>query len=279
MPRIIRAQDNRNEPLITPGRHGATLSYFNLIRLAAGQSHTYEAADCETICVVLSGRAEIAAGGQTFGGIGERADVWSGPADSVYCGTSARATVRALRDGTEVAVAGGICRQPRAPFHLPPAEVERVDVGSLETHTRRSLFHVLGHNARERTCNLQVCEIYPAAGCWSGVPPHKHDTERPPEETDFEEIYHYRFRPETGFGAQLIYEPDGTSTAAMTRHGDTYLVDRGYHPTVTAPGYEGYLFAILVGRHQRSLVPYFDPAHGHLTAGTPGLEKMRANLK
>jgi 5-deoxy-glucuronate isomerase len=279
MSRLIPAHDNKNVPIVEPGKGGMTLCYFNLLRLAMGESYTYEAKGCETICVVLSGQAEIAAGGTTFAHIGKRADVWSGQADSVYCGTSARVTVRSLRDGTEVAVAGGACSQPFAKFHIPPADVAMVDVGSAATHSHRRIFHILGQAANDRAGNLLVSELYAENGCWSGYPPHKHDTERPPEETDFEEVYHYRFNPDTGFGGQFSYECGGRPTAVMTRHGDTFLIDRGYHPTVASPGHEGYIFTILVGRHQRSLVQYFDPAHRHLMAGIPGIQAMRDKFK
>ncbi len=280
MPQLLRAHDNRNLPLVEPGRGAMALCYFNLLRLRAGESQTIEAHGCETVCVVLAGRADIAAGAQTFRNIGQRADLWSGPADSVYCGTGARVTVRALLDGTEVAIAGGLCAQPFAPFHVPPKEVEMVEVGSADTHSRRRIFHILGQNATGRAGNLLVSELYADNGCWSGYPPHKHDTERPPEETDFEEIYHYRFRPETGFGAQFCYEPDVSEPmVVMTRHGDTFLVDRGYHPTVASPGHEGYIFTILVGQHQRSLVQSFEPQHRHLMAKIPGLQAMRDKFK
>jgi len=124
-----------------------------------------------------------------------------------------------------------------------------------------------------------VSELYADPGCWSGYPPHKHDTERPPEETDFQEIYHYRFRPETGFGGQYLYLPNGEPSVVMTRHGDTFLVDRGYHPTVTSPGHEEYIFTILVGREQRSLIQSFDPVHQHLMSGIPGIQAMRDKFK
>jgi 5-deoxy-glucuronate isomerase len=124
-----------------------------------------------------------------------------------------------------------------------------------------------------------VSELYADPGCWSGYPPHKHDEERPPEESEFQEIYHYRFRPETGFGAQFRYGPDKESRVVMTRHGDTFLVDEGYHPTVTSPGHECYIFTILVGRHQRSLVQSFDPAHRHLMNSIPGLQAMRDKFR
>jgi 5-deoxy-glucuronate isomerase len=280
VPSHLRARDHHNRPLIEPGGAGSALCYFNVLRLAAGESHTLDVPSCELLCVVLSGRADIAAAAQEFKNVGHRSSIWDGPADSVYCGTCPRITVRALRDGTEVAVAGGLCAQPFAPFRITPEEVEMVEVGSAETHSRRRIFHVLGQNGAGRAGNLLVSELYADAGCWSGYPPHKHDTERPPEETDFEEIYHYRFRPETGFGAQFCYNSASDQpTVVMTRHGDTFLVDRGYHPTVASPGHEGYIFTILVGRHQRSLLQFFEPAHRHLMDKIPGLQAMRDKFK
>jgi 5-deoxy-glucuronate isomerase len=280
MAHLIRAQENANRPLVEPSRDALELSYFNLLRLKAGESETLDVPSCELVCVVLSGRADIAACAQEFKNVGRRANIWEGPADSVYCGTCPRVTVRALRDGTEVAVAGGVCAQPFAPFRVTPEEVTMVEVGSAATHSRRRIFHLLGQNGAGRAGHLLVSELYVDAGCWSGYPPHKHDTERPPEETEFEEIYHYRFRPETGFGGQFSYEADRAEPqVVMTRHGDTFLVDRGYHPTVTSPGHEGYIFTILVGRHQRSLVQSFEARHLHLMDKIPGIQAMRDKFK
>lgn len=280
MAKLIRASDNRQEPIAEPGRDGMTLCYFNLLRLHAGQAHTLEVPGCEILCVVLSGRADIAACAQEFKNVGGRADIWDGPADSVYCGTCPRVTVRALRDGTEVAVAGGLCEQPFAPFRIRPGEMVPVDVGSPETHSHRRIVHILGQNAAGRAGRLLVSELYTDAGCWSGYPPHKHDTEQPPEETDFEEIYHYRFRPETGFGAQFCYDDGGAAPqVVMTRNGDTFLIDHGYHPTVTSPGHEEYVFTILVGRKQRSLIQNFEPKHRHLIAGIPGIQAMKDKFR
>jgi 5-deoxy-glucuronate isomerase len=74
--------------------------------------------------------------------------------------------------------------------------------------------------------------------------------------------------------------PDAaTPHVVMTRHGDTFLVDRGYHPTVASPGHEAYIFTILVGAHQRSLVQSFEPQHRHLMAKIPGIDAMRSKFK
>jgi 5-deoxy-glucuronate isomerase len=275
----LRAYANRNQPIVAAGRTATDLCYFNLLRLRAGEAAPVMVPGFETVFVVLSGCADVMVGSTEFAGVGRRDDLWSGQADSVYAGTGAEVTVRGRAGETEVAVAGGRCDGAFAPFRIPPEDVHMVDVGSAATHSRRRIFHILGQNAAGRAGNLLVSELYADPGCWSGYPPHKHDTERPPEETAFQEIYHYRFRPETGFGAQYSYESEGDPTVVLTRNGDTVLIERGYHPTVTSPGHEEYIFTILVGRQQRSLLQFFEPAHRHLLEAIPGIQAMRDRFK
>lgn len=279
MPALIRRYDNKNRPIITERTGILTLTYFNLVRLARGEQYQGAVEGFETVYVVLSGNSDIEVNGKSFPRIGQRPDIWSGRADSVYATTGATVRLHAHQDGTEIAVAGGRCDQEFPPFRVPPEEVEMVDVGSVETHSHRRIFHILGQNAAGRAGNLLVSELYCDEGCWSGYPPHKHDEERGSEETAFDETYHYRFRPETGFGAQLCFQPDGTSQCFMTRNGDTFLLDRGYHPTVTSPGHGEYIFTILVGRHQRSLVQYFKEDHRHLMGKIPGIQDMVDKFK
>jgi 5-deoxy-glucuronate isomerase len=277
----LRAHDNSNRPIVEPGQGLLARSYFNLLRLAAGQRVTADVPGCEVLCVVMSGAADISVAHAAFGRVGQRSSVWDGPADAVYCGTETPITVEGAVDGTEVAVAGGVTADRLAPFRIAPEAVCVVDVGSAETHSRRRICHILGQNGACRAGRLWVSELYADPGCWSGYPPHKHDAERPPDETAFEEIYHYRFRPASGFGAQFLYDAPSdaagrrASRVVMTGDGDTFLVDRGYHPTVTSPGHEGYIFTILVGLHQRSIVQSFDPVHRHLLDAIPGIQAMR----
>ena len=279
MPALIRRYENRNQPIITEKTGVLSLTYFNLIRL--GRNEEYQAAvdGFETVYVVQSGNCDIEVNGKPFTGIGQRRDIWSGNADSVYATTGATVRVRANQDGTEIAVGGGRCDREFPPFRVTPGEVEMVNVGSIETRSHRRIFHILGHNAAGRAGNLLISELYCDDGCWSGYPPHKHDEERLPQETAFEEMYHYRFRPENGFGAQLCFQPDGSSLCFLTRNGDTFLLDRGYHPTVTSPGHEEYIFAVLVGKHQRSLVQYFKEEYQHLLGKIPGIQDMVDKFK
>jgi 5-deoxy-glucuronate isomerase len=264
---------------VASGQTATDRCYFNLLNLSAGEPIRLRVPGHELLCVVLSGEVDIEAGGRRFANVGQRADIWSGQADSVYAGTDAEIVVTGRASHSEVAVAGGRCAQSFAPFRIEPDAVEMVDVGSRETHSRRRIYHILGQNAAGRAGNLLVSELYADPGCWSGYPPHKHDEERPGEETNFQEIYHYRFRPETGFGAQYCYETGRPPIVVMTGHKGTFLVDRGYHPTATSPGHEEYILTILVGVEQRSLVQSFEPKHRHLMAAIPGIQAMRDKFK
>ncbi|MBZ5564125.1 MAG: 5-deoxy-glucuronate isomerase [Acidobacteriia bacterium] len=279
MDKVLRRHENHNRPLVGPEPNVLGLVYFNLVRLGRHEEFVQAVPGFETVFVVMSGNCSIEVDGELFSDVGQRQDIWSGNADSVYAPSGARVRVVSNTDGTEIAVGGGKCETRFKAFRVPPAEVEMVDVGSPETHSHRRIFHILGHNAAGRAGNLLVSELYGDGGCWAGYPPHKHDTENPPEETQFEELYHYRFRPENGFGALLRFYEDGTSECYVTRCGDTFLIDKGLHPLVTSPGHEEYIFTILVGKHHRSLIQNFQEEYRHLISSIPGINAMRDSWK
>jgi 5-deoxy-glucuronate isomerase len=279
MPDLIRRYDNRNQPIITPKTTILSSTYFNLVRLQKGQEYQAKVEGFETLYAVQSGNVDVEVNGTAFRDVGRRKDIWSGNADSVYAGSGAAVRLRANQDGTEVAVAGGACEKMYPPFRVPPDEVEVVDVGSLATHSHRRIFHLLGQNGQGRAGNLLISELYCDPGCWSGYPPHKHDEDQGTAETNHEETYHYRFRPENGFGGQLCFQPDGSSQCFMTRHGDTFLLDRGYHPTIASPGHEEYIFTILVGKSQRGLVQNFKEDYRYLLSQIPGVQDMVNKFK
>ncbi len=273
--RFRPAADNHNMPLFA-GDAPVKNSYLNIVRLAAGERHAACVDGFETVWVLLGGTGRITVDGTDFGPIGGRVDVWSGRADSVYAGPGAAVEVAAVTD-CELAVAGGRWSRPEAAFRIPPEEVDMVDVGSNDTKSRRRIFHILGQNGAGRAGHLLVSELYADEGCWSGYPSHKHDTASDGE-TAHEEIYHWRFSPPTGFGAQLWYN-ENEREAYVTRDGDSFAFAGGYHPTVTSPGHASYIFTVLVGRDQRSLVQNFEEKHRHLMDRIPGIGAMRAKFK
>lgn len=279
MPEFIPRADMRTRPIVDASSPTLALIYFDLLALPAGGAERRQLPQHESLYVVLSGQVDIEVDGTRFKAVGQRADIWGGNADSVYAPVGAEVRVTARGGSAEIAIAGGICDRRYTPFRITPDEVDAVEVGSLDTHSRRQIVHLLGQKQNGRCGHLLVSELYAGDGCWSGYPPHKHDTESGELETNHEELYHYRFNPESGFGVQIVYDGDGPAKSFMTSSGTTVLVDRGYHPTVTSPGHSAYVFTVLVGKHRRGLIQRFDPTHAHLTEVIPGIDAMRDKFK
>jgi 5-deoxy-glucuronate isomerase len=97
-----------------------------------------------------------------------------------------------------------------------------------------------------------------ADGGWSSYPPHRHDGSG--DEPYFEEIYHYRFDPPSGFGFQGLYSGDDPGEAHLIRDGETITISRGYHPVCAAPGYRFTYFWALCGPAER-FEQVDDPVH------------------
>ncbi len=284
MPRFIRAYDNHNEPLVSIHDKELPRTYFNIVRLKKGERHYARVPGYETCWVLAGGVCNITVNGETFAGVGKRANIWeSQKADSVYAPAGAEVVVEGVSDQAKLFVAGGRCDVQHKPFRITPDEVKPVEVGSVETHSRRVINHILGAKDEGRTGNLLVSELYADPGCWAGYPPHKHGDDLPlsPDawkETGFEEIYHFQYNPHNGFGAQFDYYPGSMEdrNVWMMRSGDTFCISGGYHPGVASPGHAEYIFTILVGHTQHSLVQNFDPEYAYLASRLPGVKDMVA---
>ncbi len=111
---------------------------------------------------------------------------------------------------------------------------------------------------------LLVCEVFTPSGNWSSYPPHKHDTNRPPVEVKLEEVYYYRFEHPDAYGLQRLYDRH-TDRTVTVRHGDVVLVRSGYHPFVTAHGYNAYYLNVLAGT-RRSMAASDDPRYAAFRA-------------
>jgi len=281
MTRHILAHDNANRPIVAEGDAVTPLVYFNRVWLDPGESHAYRLAGHESCVVPVDGTCTVKVDGHTFEGIGTRTRLWEGKPNAVYVPVNAECTITAGGTRMEVFIAGGAFDQRLEPFAVRDDDVQLVQYGSDETKTHRKIKHLLGQSNAERRGRLLVSELFTVGtGGWSGFPPHKHDTERPPEETRFEEVYNFRFDPPQGFGCQFDYlEDGGTGNPHHLRHDDTYQIDHGYHPCVVAPGYQMYYFTIIVGEHSQSLRQFFEPTHAHQIETIPGIKDMVAAFK
>jgi 5-deoxy-glucuronate isomerase len=271
---FIKKYDNLNQPILDAGNDVLPFTYFNILHLNKDEEFQMKVTGYETIHIVLSGHCDILVQDQLFKDL-RRRDPWIDRSDSVYVPPDNQVKIKCYRDNTEIAVAGGRCSKAFKPFRVCPDNVSMIEVGTSETKTYRKIYDVLGSAKEKRTGNLIVKELFAEDGCWSGYPPHKHDTESFPEESAFEELYYYRFNPENGFGNQLIFQDDDSSESYMVRTGDAVCIEKGYHPTVFSPGHKGYLLCVLVGKHQPSLILHLNQKYSYLADKIAGVKEMR----
>ena len=274
--------DNRNTPIIDVDDGRVPLNYFNIVKLTRGQGFEYAVPRYETGIVPATGTVDVDVEGETYKNIGQRGvDVWDGEPEGVYVPTGARTRIVCMSGSAEVFVAGARFDDVLMPFAVRAADIDKVQYGSDDTKTHRKIKHILGTKYRDRVGRLLVSELFTVGqGGWSGFPPHKHDTDRLPLETRHDETYNFRFRPNHGFGMQLVQREDGQVCEAYhIVDGSTVVLDRGYHPCVAAPGYEMYYFTILGGLSQRSLVQFFQPTHAYQVETIPGIKDMIAKFK
>jgi 5-deoxy-glucuronate isomerase len=274
--------DNFNKPIIDADDARVPLNYFNIVKLQKGQAFDYHVPRYETAIVPATGTVDVVVEGETFAAIGNRGvDVWDGEPEGVYAPSGAKVRLVCLSQQAEVFIAGARYDGNTTPFAVRVADIDKIQYGSDDTKTHRKIKHIFGTKYRDRVGRLLVSELFTVgAGGWSGFPPHKHDTDRMPLETRHDETYNFRFKPDHGFGLQLVQREDGkTGEAYHLTNGSTIVLDKGYHPCVAAPGYEMYYFTILGGLSQRPLVQFFQPTHAYQVETIPGIKDMVAKFK
>ena len=242
---------------ITPETAGWKYVGFEVRRLAPGQEVEVTSAGKEMCIVILTGTADVQVGNIAFPGLGGRKSVFDdAPPGAVYAPAGSRIQIRA---GSESEIA--LCSAPAAAAGEPraicgarmPQEIRG------EGTNRRFVRNVLPET--EPAERLLVVEVITPGGHWSSYPPHKHDTDSPPAETQLEEVYYHRLDPPQGFAFQRVYTDDRSlDETACVEDGDLVLVPRGYHPVGAPHGYDLYYLNVMAGP-VRSWIVRDDPAH------------------
>ena len=278
----IPPYNNKNEPIININNRKVPLVYFNIIKLKKNEIYNSEVIGYETCFVPVTGSFQISVGNLNLENIGNRnKNVWDGEPEGVYIPVNEVAEIKCLSEDAEGFIAGAKFDQKLKPFYIGNNDIDIVQYGSDDTKTHRKIKHILGAKHHDKVGRLLCNELYTVGqGGWSGFPPHKHDTDRLPDETRHDETYNYRFKPNNGFGFQMFQQVDDkVGKAEHIIDGSTIMIRTGYHPCVVAPGYEMYYFTILGGLSQRSLVQFFQPEHAYQVETIPGIKDMIAKYK
>lgn len=254
---------------VTPQAAGWDTLSFQVRRLAAGASWSFETGGHELALIILGGVVRVVSNRGEWDALGGRPNVFAGPPHALYLSRQTTFTVTGTTDA-EFAVAW----TPAARY-FPPKEIRPVDVG-LEIrggdHATRQINQMMPPGF---PCNrLVVVEVYTPGGNWSSYPPHKHDLHQVNgdgalAQADLDEIYYYKIDRPEGYALQRVYtDPESPLHAAgypidaavIARNDDVVLIPEGYHPVSSPVGYTTYYLNILAGSAQ-SLASKDDPAY------------------
>ena len=230
---------------------------FGIIELDAGEQLPFETGDRETAFVMLSGHCNIRSDEIAWRNIGNRMTVFENRrAECFYLPRDCRCEIEAL-DHIRIAVCATPVEQRSKPQLLREDHAVLKRLGRVP-FARETSFLVDGNsNARK----LTIGEAYCTEGNWAGFPPHKHDEDNMPAECIAEEIYYFLFEPEQGFAVQCLYTADGEiDEACRVKNNELVELPRGYHSTVSAPGYQTYFLWMMAGDFQ-GFYRSNDPAH------------------
>ena len=267
-PLLAKAQMSGREIVnVTPQRAGWIHVGFRAIRLTEGETEALETGTRELCIVVLSGKVDIMVAGVRYANLGTRSSVFDevSPA-AVYVPAGHTVSITSLAGDAEI----GLCSAPaganpqaRAVKVLDPASMRR-SVRGKGSNTRY-ICDILPHDD-PTAAHLLVVEVLTPASHSSSYPPHKHDLEQPPVETQLEETYYHRLNPPQGFAFQRVYTDDRSlDEACAVENHDVVMVPRGYHPVVAPHGYDLYYLNVMAGPN-RFWVFKNDPAHEWMLA-------------
>lgn len=241
---------------VTPESAGWSYVGFEVFKLKSGEKLARDTAGREFCIVLLAGRGGVTAGGEDFGVIGARNSPFEGKPWSVY--VPARSDFAVTAEGP---LELGLCSAPASGTY--PARLigpDKVGFEERGSGTNRRLIHNILPES-EPAESLLVVEVITPGGNWSSYPPHKHDRSAPGEETQLEETYYHRLRPEQGFAFQRVYTDDRSLDETMAvENGDCVMVPRGYHPVGAPHGYDLYYLNVMAGP-KREWRFQNDPAH------------------
>jgi len=249
---------------VTPEDADWGFSGLRILELAPGASHGFDTGEDELIVLPLEGSCTVTVDGERLELEG-RDGVFAAVTDFAYAPRDARVEIRGP--------AGGRFALPsaRASRRLEAAYVAASDVpvelrGAGSASRQVNNFCAPDAFPADR---LIAVEVLTPAGNWSSYPPHKHDEDRPGEETVLEEIYYYEVARD-GFGFQRVYGSGpgrDIDVCAEVRSGDAVIMPHGYHgPSMAAPGYDLYYLNVMAGPGERAWRFTDDPDHAWIRA-------------
>jgi 5-deoxy-glucuronate isomerase len=259
--------------VVMPEQAGWAFSGLRVLELAPGAAHGFDSGPDELLVLPLAGGCVVACDGERFEVTG-RDDVFDRVTDFVYVPRDAHVEV-ASPGGGRFALPSARARRRLAARYGAAADVPVELRGAGQAS--RQVNNFCAPEAFEAD-KLIAVEVLTPGGNWSSYPPHKHDEERPPDESQLEEVYYFEIAGQgdtQGLGYQRVYSsgPDRQiDVLAEVGTGDVVLVPYGWHgPSMAAPGYDMYYLNVMAGPGEERAWRFCDdPAHAWVRGSWAG---------
>jgi 5-deoxy-glucuronate isomerase len=239
-------------------------SGLRILELAPGASHALDTGEDELIVLPLEGSCAVTVDGERHELEG-RDGVFAAVTDFAYAPRDAHVELHSSAGGRFALPSARASRRLEARYVAAsdvPVELRGAGAASRQVNN----FCAPDAFAADR---LIAVEVLTPGGNWSSYPPHKHDEDRPGEETVLEEIYYYEVA-RGGVGFQRVYGSGpgrDIDVCAEVRSGDAVIMPHGYHgPSMAAPGYDLYYLNVMAGPGERAWRFTDDPAHAWIRA-------------
>ena len=251
---------------ITAARAGWERIAFAVQQVRAGGRWRVAPAGQEVCLVLLAGHCRVRWTGESrWHDLGPRASVFDAYPHAVYAPAGVAIDVHAI-ERSEIAD----CRSASDASGLEPRviapEACGYEIRGGGNATRQIVDILPPSFPADR---IMICEVFTPSGNWSSYPPHKHDVDHPPVEADLDETYYFRLKDPDGYAFQRLYTADGrVDETYKVEDGDLLLIHEGYHPFVTAFGYDAYYLNVLAGS-RRSMAATDDPRYAEIRKHWP----------
>ncbi len=241
--------------LVSPELGSSAFVSLSTLELEASRTHTMETADQEHAINVLAGtcavRIELPDGRSvSFDPVGRRDTIFGGKPEAVYVPIRCRYEVVCRKAPFEAAIFAAPTDACAPPAQVTAEQVRTVDAGKSDWP--RPVHILMGDTGPATRMMLGETESPP--GNWSGFPPHRHTQDNLPHETKLEELYYFKFMPESGFIIGGLYDDPGAkenTRLRVFRQNQVFDVPEGYHFLSPCPGYKTRYAWVLGGKTKK----------------------------
>lgn len=227
------------------------INQFGVLRLDQEQSYQANTGATEAMLHLIEGHATLFVNGDKFADLNGRLTPFQGKPTAVYLPPDTQYTIKGE---VEIAITQTKADQKSRPILILPDTLTPNQVGRDNWQRQVTMIAKPDFSSQK----LILGETVNPPGNWSGVPTHKHDTNRPGLESAHEELYYFRVDKLGGWGIERIYDKNGLDQILLLQDRVVTIMPRGYHTVAAAPGFTLFYTFALAGPSKALLAP-LDP--------------------